>query len=211
MRCDPCAFVHKKITPIPSFNSVSGNNTGAIATTSKNRTKQLRVLAEAQNTKVHYKGGIASINPYISSINCNPDFSIINYKIPTNCSSRIPCQPLCYNLAILNGGLPGSSFTFSINGGYPFSIPTCFINGGTICYSNLVLTGGSPGSTFTFTITGGNPSSVATCFINGGNPFIKCYSNPVLGGGNPNSTPFYYIDGGNPSAVALCYINGGHL
>jgi hypothetical protein len=37
---------------------------------------------------------------------------------------------ICYNLAILNGGLPGSTFTFTINGGYPNSIPTCFINGG---------------------------------------------------------------------------------
>ena len=171
MRCDPCAFIHKKITPIPFFNSVSGNNTGAIATTSRNRTKQLRVLAEAQNTKVHYKGGIASINPYISSINCNPDFSIINYTIPTNCSSRIPCEPRCYNLAILNGGLPGSTFTFTINGGNPNSIPICFINGGNPsikCYINPVLSGGNPNSNPFYYINGGDPNAVALCYVNGG-------------------------------------------
>jgi hypothetical protein len=128
MRCDPCAFIHKKITPIPFFNSVSGNNTGAIATTSKNRTKQLRVLAEAQNTKVHYKGGIASINPYISSINCNPDFSIINYTIPTNCSSRIPCNNTIPPI-IISGG-PFSQPEFFVSGGGPFSQPEFFVSGG---------------------------------------------------------------------------------
>lgn len=137
MRCDPCAFIHKKITPIPSFNSVSGNNTGAIATTSRNRTKQLRVLAEAQNTKVHYKGGIASINPYISSINCNPDFSIINYTIPTNCSSRVAGCSInggtsikCYTDPILTGGNNNSTTFYYIDGGNPNDIILCYINGG---------------------------------------------------------------------------------
>ena len=139
MMCDPCAFVHKKITPIPFFNSVSGNTTGAIATTSRNRTKQLRVLAEAQNTKVHYKGGIASINPYISSINCNPDFSIINYTIPTNCSSRLAGCSInggtftkCYTNSVLIGGNPNSTPFYYINGGDPSAVALCYINGGRL-------------------------------------------------------------------------------
>ena len=95
MRCNnSCNFIHKKVGVIPGFNFSSGNSTGAISTTSKNRTKQLRVLAEANNTKVQYKGGIASTNPYISSINCNQDFSIKNYTDVTNCSSTIPCTKL---------------------------------------------------------------------------------------------------------------------
>ena len=83
----------------------------------------------------------------------------------------ICCNSICYNLAILNGGLPRSTFTFSINGGYPFSIPTCFINGGNPfikCYSNPVLGGGNPNSTPFYYIDGGNPSAVALCYINGG-------------------------------------------
>jgi len=108
MKCNSCSFIYKKIGGgVPTFNFSNGNPTGAIATTSRNRTKQLRVLAEASNTKVQYKGGIASTNSYISSINCNPNFSIINYRLPTNCSSRIPCDnnPCSeINNIILDGG-----------------------------------------------------------------------------------------------------------
>jgi len=170
MKCNSCSFIYKKIGGgVPTFNFSNGNPTGAIATTSRNRTKQLRVLAEASNTKVQYKGGIASTNSYISSINCNPNFSIINYTIPTNCSSQL-CLP-CYNLSILTGGLPGSGFTFTINGGNPSSIAICLINGGTIltkCYTNPLLSGGNPNSSPFYYIDGSNPTAVAICLINGG-------------------------------------------
>jgi hypothetical protein len=78
---------------------------------------------------------------------------------------------ICYNLSTLNGGTPGSTFTYTLNGGSPSSEELCFINGGTIdtrCYTNPVLNGGDPNSTPFYYMDGNNPSSVASCFINGG-------------------------------------------
>ena len=83
----------------------------------------------------------------------------------------ICCNSICYNLAILNGGLPGSTFTFTINGGNPNSIPICFINGGNPsikCYINPVLSGGNPNSNPFYYINGGDPNAVALCYVNGG-------------------------------------------
>ena len=96
MRCkDICSFVHKKRQGgFPGFSKTGGNFTEAIASTCSNRTKKMRILAEAGNTKVEYRGCISSTNPYISSINCNQDFSIKNYTDVTNCSSTIPCTKL---------------------------------------------------------------------------------------------------------------------
>jgi hypothetical protein len=157
MKCNSCSFIYKKIGGgVPTFNFSSGNPTGAIATTSRNRTKQLRILTEAGSTTFRYKDGIASTNSYI----------------PLNCTIRVPYEtPTCYNLPILNGGAPGSTFTYIVNGGNPSSLPSCFINGGTIttrCYTNPVLNGGGPNSTPFYYMDGNNPSSVASCFINGG-------------------------------------------
>ena len=82
----------------------------------------------------------------------------------------ICCNSICYNFSVLNGGLPGSTFTFTINGGNPSSVAICFINGGTFtkCYTNSVLIGGNPNSTPFYYINGGDPSAVALCYINGG-------------------------------------------
>ena len=54
-------------------------------------TNKLRILAEAAVTKVHYPGRVAlNKNPILSTINCSPDFSVVNYVENPKCCVYIP-------------------------------------------------------------------------------------------------------------------------
>ncbi len=44
-------------------------------------TNKLRVLAEAENTKVQYPGRIENTNPLLPVKNCTPNFNTLNYVI----------------------------------------------------------------------------------------------------------------------------------
>ena len=48
-----------------------------------------RLLAIANDTKVQYQGGLAvNTNTLYSTINCNPNFSQVNYTLLCNCKPK---------------------------------------------------------------------------------------------------------------------------
>jgi hypothetical protein len=125
-------------------------------------TNKLRLLAEAGVTKVQYPGRIAlNKNPILSTSNCSPDFSVINYIPNPRCcvysQKNIPVIDLCIDT--LDGGL-------SQTNGYIIYDGNCKSN----CY---IISGGDSNTSITcenitileIVYDGGSASTASTTFL----------------------------------------------
>lgn len=105
-------------------------------------TNKLRILAEAAITKVQYPGRIAlNKNPILSTINCSPDFSVIDYVPIPKCCVFNPLNNICID--ILDGGM-SQTIGYIIYDGNCLDI--CYVLSGgnanteTICQNTTILT-----------------------------------------------------------------------
>jgi len=84
-----CTLVHAKTKPpIGILRIPNGNTTGIVCESGGSYTHRKRILAEASNTKVQYKGSIANSLPLSPAINCASNFSAITYNNTPNCNCR---------------------------------------------------------------------------------------------------------------------------
>jgi hypothetical protein len=82
-----CTLVHKKmLPPTGAIQLPYANPSGFIPQIGGSYTHRKRILAEASNTKVQYKGSIANSLPLNPAINCNSNFSSIVYTNNPNCN-----------------------------------------------------------------------------------------------------------------------------
>ena len=96
-------------------------------------TNKRRVLAEAALTKVQYPGRIANTNPILPVQNCQPNFSILNYVVPTNCRKYKSCAPVVEEPtlgSILEGGDYTTESTTILDGGNYTTESTTILDGG---------------------------------------------------------------------------------
>jgi hypothetical protein len=106
-------------------------------------TNKLRVLAEAAVTKVQYPGRIAlNKNPILSTINCSPNFSIIDYvPIPRCCVYSPPLTIICVDT--LDGGMSQTIAFIAYDGN---CLDTCYVLSGgnsnttTACENTIIMT-----------------------------------------------------------------------
>ena len=84
-----CTLVHSKtMSPTGILRIPNGNTTGIVCASGGSYTHRKRIIAEASNTKVQYKGSIANSLPLSPAINCSSNFSVLSYTNNPNCNCR---------------------------------------------------------------------------------------------------------------------------
>lgn len=84
-----CILIHTKTrSPTGAIQVPYLNQSGFVPQIGGSYTHRKRIIAEASNTKVQYKGSIANSLPLNPAINCNSNFSVVTYSDKPNCDCR---------------------------------------------------------------------------------------------------------------------------
>lgn len=163
-------------------------------------TNRRRVKAESNLTKVQYPRGVATRNGYLSTQNCSPNFSVLNYIWKRNCK---PCPPqICIDG--YDGGNSNTVTYIYLDGGNACTLASIVRSGGNATTSSCI-----PSYIQTLILSGGtsttNPSSIYD-----GNVLQGCTSCiPSLDGEDANTLGNLIYSGENANTLSTNIVNGG--
>ena len=93
-------------------------------------TNKVRVTYEAKNTKVQYPKNIAHSPGFLYPVlNCNPDFSVLDYVI-VKCDKRSKCANIVPEIVIYSGGNAETESPNILSGGNENTESSNILSGG---------------------------------------------------------------------------------